>query len=70
LPLASPWLQPQGIPGSERLVEGALARNPSGRLTTPQDVARLIALLAKPGPAADWVTGNVLHVDGGEDIVG
>ncbi|HEX9991209.1 MAG TPA: SDR family oxidoreductase [Chloroflexia bacterium] len=58
------------IPGSERLVEGALARNPSGRLTMPQDVARLIALLAKPGPAADWVTGNVLHVDGGEDIVG
>ncbi|HYP39875.1 MAG TPA: SDR family oxidoreductase [Chloroflexia bacterium] len=58
------------IPGSERLVEGALARNPSGRLTTPPDVARLIALLAKPGPAADWVTGNVLHVDGGEDIVG
>jgi enoyl-[acyl-carrier protein] reductase III len=58
------------IPGSERLVEGALARNPSGRLTTPPDVARLVALLAKPGPAADWVTGNVLHVDGGEDIVG
>jgi NAD(P)-dependent dehydrogenase (short-subunit alcohol dehydrogenase family) len=58
------------IPGHERLIEGALQRNPSGRLTTPQDVARFIALLAQPGPAADWVTGNVIGVDGGEDIVG
>ncbi len=58
------------IPGHERLIEGALQRNPSGRLTTPQDVARFIALLALPGPAADWVTGNVIGVDGGEDIVG
>ena len=56
------------IPGNERLVEGALARNPSGRLTTPQDVARFIALLAKPGPGADWLTGNVLRVDGGEEV--
>lgn len=58
------------IPGNERLVEGALARNPSGRLTTPQDVARFIVLLAKPGPGADWLTGNVLGVDGGEEIAG
>lgn len=58
------------IPGNERLIQGALERNPSGRLTTPPDVARFIALLAQPGPAADWVTGNVLGVDGGEDIAG
>jgi enoyl-[acyl-carrier protein] reductase III len=58
------------IPGNEKLIEGALARNPAGRLTTPKDVARFIALMARPGPAADWVTGNVLGVDGGEDIVG
>ena len=58
------------IPGNERLVEGALARNPSGRLTTPDDVARFIALLAKPGPYADWLTGNVLGIDGGEEIAG
>lgn len=58
------------IPGNERLVEGALVRNPSGRLTTPQDVAHLIALFAKPGPGADWLTGNVLGVDGGEEISG
>src|SRR4051812_24666617 len=58
------------IPGNELLIEGALARNPSGRLTTPDDIAHMIALLARPGSAADWLTGNVLGVDGGEDIVG
>src|SRR5438876_7364693 len=58
------------IPGNELLIEGALARNPHGRLTTPEDVAQFIALLAKPGSAADWLSGNVLGVDGGEEIVG
>lgn len=58
------------IPGNERLIEGALARNPSGRLTLPTDIANFIALLAMPGSGADWVTGNVIQVDGGEDIMG
>ncbi len=58
------------IPGNERLVEGALARNPSGKLTLPTDIANFIALLARPGSGADWLTGNVINVDGGEDIMG
>jgi enoyl-[acyl-carrier protein] reductase III len=58
------------IPGNERLVEVALMRNPSGRLTTPNDVAAFIALMAMPGSGADWVTGNVIQVDGGENAVG
>ncbi|MDQ6695697.1 MAG: SDR family oxidoreductase [Chloroflexota bacterium] len=58
------------IPGNEKLIESALARNPFGRLTTPEDVARFIALMAKKGPAADWLTGNVLGIDGGEEITG
>lgn len=58
------------IPGNERLVEGAIARNPSGRLTLPADVADFIALMSKPGNGGDWVTGNVINIDGGEDIVG
>lgn len=56
------------IPGNEALVAKALARNPGGRLTTPEDVAAFLLLLAQPG--ADWVNGNVLRVDGGEDISG
>ena len=50
------------------LVEGALARNPSGRLTTTEDVANHIVLLSALD--SHWLTGNVLGIDGGEDIVG
>ncbi len=56
------------IPGNEKMIELAKGRNPSGRLTTPEDVARLLALLTDPRAA--WLTGNTLGVDGGEDIVG
>lgn len=55
------------IPGSDRLLEGAKERNPGGRLTTPEDVAKAIAALCVPG--TQWMTGNVIGVDGGEDIV-
>ena len=54
------------IPGNERLLEGAAKHNPSGRLTTPKDVAG--ALVALCHPAAGWVTGNVINVDGGEEV--
>ena len=56
------------IPGHERLIELARQRNPYGRLTTPQDVAAAVAVLAHPN--LYWITGNVIGVDGGEDIVG
>lgn len=56
------------IPGHEEMIEIARKRNPAGRLTTPEDVAKLIALLADP--RAQWLSGNTLGVDGGEDIVG
>lgn len=56
------------IPGHEVIAEQARRRNPSGRMTTPQDVARAIAALSRPG--TEWITGNVIGVDGGEDIVG
>lgn len=56
------------IPGNEEMIEIAKARNPMGRLTTPQDVAKAIAILSHP--ENNWMTGNVIRVDGGEDIVG
>ncbi len=56
------------IPGNEKLVDGALAKNPHGRLTTPSDVASAIAALCAQG--THWVTGNVIGVDGGEDLTG
>lgn len=56
------------IPGHEAIAETALKRNPSGRLTTPGDVARAIAALCRPG--TEWITGDVIGVDGGEDVIG
>ena len=56
------------IPGHELISDNARIRNPSGRLTTPADVARALVVLSLPG--TEWMTGNVLGVDGGEDIVG
>jgi NAD(P)-dependent dehydrogenase (short-subunit alcohol dehydrogenase family) len=58
----------QKIPGYGSLEEWARQRNPSGRITTPEDVAQAIVALAHPATA--WITGNVIGVDGGEDVVG
>lgn len=56
------------IPGNEAIVDSARARNPTGRLTTPEDVARCLVDLARPG--TQWLTGCVVNVDGGEDVAG
>jgi enoyl-[acyl-carrier protein] reductase III len=56
------------IPGNDLLLERATRQNPRGRLTTPEDVARAIGALA--GPGGEFISGNVVGVDGGEDIVG
>jgi enoyl-[acyl-carrier protein] reductase III len=58
----------QKIPGADRLKDTAAGRNPSGRLTTTTDVAR--ALVALTHSSTYWMTGNVLGVDGGEDVIG
>lgn len=56
------------IPGNEAIVESAKARNPAGRLTTPEDVARCLVALSADG--TEWMTANVIQVDGGEDVAG
>ncbi len=56
------------VPTAEAMLAHGRAMNPHGRLTTPEDVARAIVALAVPGTA--WITGNVIRVDGGEDIIG
>jgi enoyl-[acyl-carrier-protein] reductase (NADH) len=55
------------IPGNDVLIDEATRKNPSQRLTTPEDVAD--AVLALCAPHAHWITGNVINVDGGEEIV-
>jgi NAD(P)-dependent dehydrogenase (short-subunit alcohol dehydrogenase family) len=42
--------------------------HPAGRLTTPGDVAA--ALVALCNPSCGWISGNVIGVDGGEDVAG
>jgi len=42
--------------------EAALAKNPTGHMGTPQDVANAVAFLASP--AAQFITGTNLVVDG------
>ena len=56
------------IPGNDKLMQYALARNPHHRLTTPADVARCIGVLCHENTY--WMTGNTLRVDGGEGSVG
>ena len=56
------------IPGAKDMVELALRLNPHNRLTTPEDVANAICELSHPD--TKWITGNVINVDGGEQVAG
>jgi enoyl-[acyl-carrier-protein] reductase (NADH) len=58
----------QAIPNYEEFSREAARRNPHRRLTTTEDVARAIVALSHPDTY--WITGNVIGVDGGEDITG
>jgi NAD(P)-dependent dehydrogenase (short-subunit alcohol dehydrogenase family) len=55
------------IPGSIPMLEVAKRKNPRKRHTTPGDVAKIISLLCMDG--GDWISGSIIHADGGEDIV-
>ncbi len=55
------------IPGNAEMTGIALRKNPRARLTTPEDVAKIISLLCKDG--GEWISGGIINADGGEDIV-
>ncbi len=55
------------IPGNIPMIEVARRKNPRNRLTTPEDVAKVISLLCKDG--GEWISGGLIHADGGEDTI-
>jgi len=54
------------IPGYEQIIEGSHRRNPYHRLTTPEVVAGAIVALSRP--ELSWMTGDVIRIDGGEEV--
>ena len=48
---------------SDEVREALVRRQPSGRLGTPADVARLVSFLLSDDVA--WTTGQLIHTDGG-----
>jgi NAD(P)-dependent dehydrogenase (short-subunit alcohol dehydrogenase family) len=55
------------IPEHDAIIDAAVRRNPTGRMTTPQDVADAIVALSE---GAAFISGEVIGVDGGEYITG
>jgi 3-oxoacyl-[acyl-carrier protein] reductase len=55
-PTDTGWMSPE-------LAEILKNKFPAGRLGQPEDVARLVAFLASPD--AEWITGQVIHSEGG-----
>ncbi|NLC67345.1 MAG: 3-oxoacyl-[acyl-carrier-protein] reductase [Clostridiaceae bacterium] len=47
----------------EKIKENYLKNMPLGRFGTPDDVADVVGFLASP--ASDYITGQVIHIDGG-----
>jgi enoyl-[acyl-carrier protein] reductase III len=56
------------IPEAQTMIDITMKRNPTGRMTTPQDVAN--AILALSGEGTDFINGDIISVDGGEFITG
>jgi 3-hydroxybutyrate dehydrogenase len=57
-----------GISEEQVIKNVMLKETVDGEFTTTDDVARAIVVLSHPD--THWITGNVIGVDGGEEIVG
>jgi NAD(P)-dependent dehydrogenase (short-subunit alcohol dehydrogenase family) len=55
------------IPEHDAIIDAAVRRNPTGRMTTPQDVADAIVTLSE---GAGFISGEVIGVDGAEFVTG
>ncbi len=56
------------FPNREELLEASRAKTPTGRLTTPEDVADIVLFLCSP--LAQQIQGQTVVVDGGYAIMG
>jgi NAD(P)-dependent dehydrogenase (short-subunit alcohol dehydrogenase family) len=68
-PTETPILAESGLPAEaiDAIKADESRRIPLGRRGDPYDVARWIVALADP--AADWITGQIIAIDGGFDLV-
>ncbi len=57
----------QMIPGSAQIIEKVKDVHPMRRMTTPEDIANTVFLLAQD--EADWINGARLVADGGESLI-
>lgn len=55
------------FPNSTEFLEQITEKNPFKRLTTPEDVANLLVALSSD--ETHWLTGEIIHIDGGESNV-
>jgi len=54
------------FPDRDQRIEAARAKTPTGRLTTPEDVAEVVLFLC--GKAAAQIVGQTIVVDGGKTL--
>jgi len=55
------------FPDYENFIKTAKQRNPMGRLTNPDDVAKVVSFLASED--SEWINGSIITVDGGEQLL-
>tara|TARA_Y100000814_G_scaffold224632_1_gene168579 strand:+ start:6436 stop:7200 length:765 start_codon:yes stop_codon:yes gene_type:complete len=56
------------IPGSDIMISNAQKNNPHNRLTKTSDIGNFLSILTHY--ESSWLTGNIIRLDGGEDITG